>query len=398
MFAVISTATCAPAPAHTAPRFQRGINITRLFDAPIIRDGTYADPVFLPWTHELSQNELTQLRDTGFNFIRLPVDPGPFITMDNASRAKALSLLSDFLNAAMQSGFAVIVDLHPRLATPWSPAAILDAPDGPHFAQYEQFAEQLAHYLQTKNTSQLALELMNEPQSSCVRTNGADWTVFQSKLYADIRATVRKLPLVVTGGCYSSVDGLSNLNLQAFPDRNLYVMVHFYDPFDFTHQGASWSPYTRYIAGLRYPVRQQDEASAEAATQAWISHLGLIGAAYDTAVSQADGQLRSYFSIPYDRSIIDHRFDIAARWADSMRLSHSRIIVGEFGVMNEGGGLGSDGADVAARADWLHDVSSSADAHGFGWAVWGYHGAFGIVSDDPARTLDSSVTAALFKH
>ncbi|MDE2267239.1 MAG: hypothetical protein KGL29_15155, partial [Alphaproteobacteria bacterium] len=143
---------------------------------------------------------------------------------------------------------------------------------------------------------------------------------------------------------------------------------------------------------------QQDEASAEAATQAWISHLGLIGAAYDTALSQADGQLRSYFSTPYDRSKIDHRFDIAARWADSMRLPHSRIIVGEFGVMNEGGGLGSDGADVAARADWLHDVSSSADAHGFGWAVWGYHGAFGIVSDDPARTLDSSVTAALFKH
>jgi hypothetical protein len=64
--------------------------------------------------------------------------------------------------------------------------------------------------------------------------------------------------------------------------------------------------------------------------------------------------------------------------------------------MNEGGGLGMSSADRAARAAWLHDVASVAAARGFGWAVWGYHGGFGIVSNDPSRTLDPDVVSALF--
>jgi len=317
--------------------------------------------------------------------------------MDDTSRQATLNQVFDFLNAALQTGFSVIVDLHPRPGNKdWNTSAILDAPDGPKFTLYEQFAEQLAARLQARDSSRLALELMNEPQSPCVRTSGTDWTVFQQQLYSDIRKTAKTLRLVVTGGCFSSLDGLSNLDLHTFPDKNLFVMVHFYDPFQFTHQGAPWSPYTKYLAGLRYPVRAEDKPAADAASQAWISGPGPAGTDYDTAWSQAQSQLKNYFSNPYSRAAIGNRLDIISRWASTMGIPSSEIIMGEFGVMNEGGSLGTTPDALAARAAWLHDVSSLAAARGFGWAVWGYHGGFGIVSEDSARVLDPSVLSALF--
>lgn len=377
--------------------YRHGVNITRLFDSPLMQNGAYASPPFAPWTNEISQAELTRLRNAGFDLIRLPVDPGPFLAMDETSRQTVLNQVFDFLNAALQSGFNVIVDLHPRPGSKdWNASAILDAPDGPKFTLYEQFAEELAARLQARHPYRLALELMNEPQSECVRTSGTDWTVFQKQLYTDIRKTVQTLRLVVTGGCHSSVDGLSNLDLHALPDKNLFVMVHFYEPFQFTHQGASWSPYTKYLAGLRYPVLSGDEPAADTATQAWISGLGLTGTAYDTAWNQAQTQLKNYFSNLYTKTVAGKRLDIATHWAGTMGIPRSEIIMGEFGVMNEGGSLGTTPDALAARAAWLHDVSSISASRGFGWAVWGYHGGFGIVSDDSARVLDPSVLSALF--
>ena len=382
-------------PAHAAPDsvFRHGINITRLFDAPP-RTGNAS---FAPWTAEVSPAELKRLRAAGFDFIRLPVDPAFFLDADEASASRGFDQVFDFLHAALADGFAVVVDLHPRPgAKTWSPRGILDSPDGPNFTRYTQFAAAFAARLEALNTNRLALELMNEPQSPCLQTNGTDWTVFQARLLNRIRASAPSLALVATGGCFSSVDGLSRLDPHG--DPNLYVMIHYYEPFQFTHQGAPWSPYSRYVAGLRYPVRGEDRGEAEEASRALVNRASSAAANPDAAATQSENQLNSYFSHPLDAGAISQRFDLAAAWADSAGLPRSHIIIGEFGVMNEGGGLGTGVADRAARAQWLHDVALASAAHGFGWAVWGYHGAFGIVSNDPSRTLDSDVITALFQR
>jgi hypothetical protein len=373
--------------------YRHGINITRLFDAPPRAGATS----FAPWTAEVSPLELKRLREAGFDFIRLPVDPAFFLDADEAGAAQGLNQLFDFLRAAAADGFAVLVDLHPRPgAKVWSPRGILDSLDGPDFTRYTQFAATLAARLAADRNGRLALELMNEPQSPCAQTNGTDWTVFQARLLGRVRVSAPSLPLVVTGGCFSSIDGLAHLDVRN--DPNLYVMIHYYEPFQFTHQGAPWSPYSRYVAGLRYPVRGEDRASAEDASRTYVSRANLGNTSPDTAAAQSENQLNAYFSHPLDSDAISRRFDLAAAWADVAGLPHSHIIVGEFGVMNEGGGLGTAPADRAARALWLHDVASVAAAHGFGWAVWGYHGAFGIVSNDASRTLDRDVIAALFQR
>ena len=373
--------------AHAASPFHHGINVTRLFDTPD-RSGT---EIFAPWTNEISRAELARLRVAGFDFIRLPFDPGLLLDAPEAARDIALAQLFDFLRVAQQNGFAVIVDLHPRPGSPWSPSAILTTPDSPKFAQYSAFAKLLAARLQASGNPRLALELMNEPQSVCAKTSGTDWTVFQSALYRDVRASAPLLSLVVTGGCNSSVDGLAGLDLRELKDPRVYLMVHFYEPHLFTHQGAPWSALTRGLAGLTYPPEPAAEDGTLAESASWAQQKGLPPDNGD-----ADRKIRSYYAQPFGEHEIAARLGIAAAWADRQGLARDHVIVGEFGVMSEGGGLGASPAGLQSRATWLRDVSRAASHLGFGWAVWGYHGGFGIVSDNAARMLDPSVLAALF--
>ncbi len=398
-FAFYAVSCFTTAFAEGAPAFRHGINITRLFDTGTVHEGPGPTAIYAPWTHEISQQELQRLRAAGFDFIRLPIDPGLLLSAGPEQRRQALDQISDFLRAAMQTGFSVIVDLHPLPQNPnWSPSRIRDAPDGPNFTRYVGLALQLAAQLSAMPANRVALELMNEPQRTCIKTSGTDWSLFQHRLYSSLRKAAPELALVVTGGCNSSIDGLAGLNDIRPGDKNLFVMVHFYEPFIFTHQGAAWSPFARYLAGLRYPVRENDRGGTEAATMAWIRRLGLNGAASDAAQMQAQRELQGYFATPYTRATLAARFDVVAQWADQMNIPRDHILIGEFGVMSEGGGLGTSPEAQAARDEWLHDVASVASRRGFGWAIWGYHGAFGIVSEDPARTLDPGVLHALFGH
>jgi hypothetical protein len=42
-------------------------------------------------------------------------------------------------------------------------------------------------------------------------------------------------------------------------------------------------------------------------------------------------------------------------------------------------------ADPASRNAWIHDVRTALEADGIGWAMWDYHGGFGVVPDEKQR-------------
>ncbi|RUW38580.1 glycosyl hydrolase family 5, partial [Mesorhizobium sp. M8A.F.Ca.ET.021.01.1.1] len=93
-----------PALAATGEwRFRRGVNawpwfaLTREFPAPRT---DYAWPPFQSQRPVPTPDDLRRLRRTGLDFIRLPVDPGPFLAADAATRAKLLAMLDDAVAAA----------------------------------------------------------------------------------------------------------------------------------------------------------------------------------------------------------------------------------------------------------------------------------------------------------
>ena len=58
--------------------------------------------------------------------------------------------------------------------------------------------------------------------------------------------------IITSGPNWGGIDGLKKLKL--LPDRNVIYSFHCYDPFTFTHQGATWtSPAVRPLHDVPYP-------------------------------------------------------------------------------------------------------------------------------------------------
>jgi len=68
---------------------------------------------------------------------------------------------------------------------------------------------------------------------------------------AQIRQTNPRRVIFVEPGGWGSIEELKNLVLP--PDDNLIVLVHCYDPFLFTHQGADWTDGATPVTGIVFP-------------------------------------------------------------------------------------------------------------------------------------------------
>ena len=396
LFALRPAMASAAAEAH----FQHGINVTRLFDTPRLKPGAareYDVRPFKPWREQLREAELGGLRGAGFDFIRLPIDPGPFLALPQADRDGALDHVFDFVATARARDFGVVLDLHPRPdSKEWNAAALLQSLEGEKFLRFKAFVVRLGRRLAERGDPQIALELFNEPQRECKRGGAPDWTSFQGELLRAVRAEAASVPVVVTPGCLSSVDGLAHLDPDIVAGAHVYLMIHFYEPHAFTHQGASWSPPARLLAGLSFPIQPGDRDAARLATERWIA--GQAGGAAAATPEQrqfAERTVETYFARPVTAATIRERLSLAAAWADRAGLPRNRVMVGEFGVLRSGGIRMTPDPD-RARAAWLREVVSASDELGFSWAIWGYDGAFGIVTEGAGRKLEPFTLDALF--
>jgi endoglucanase len=80
-------------------------------------------------------------------------------------------------------------------------------------------------------------ELLNEPHD---RITDANLLSILNPALANVRASNPTRPVVIGGQNFSGINSLATLPLPN--DPNIIATFHYYDPFDFTHQGASFLP------------------------------------------------------------------------------------------------------------------------------------------------------------
>ncbi|MBZ9672401.1 glycoside hydrolase family 5 protein [Mesorhizobium sp. ES1-3] len=396
--ATAALSSAPPARAATGEwRFRRGVNawpwfaLTREFPAPRT---DYAWPPFQSQRPVPTPDDLRRLRQTGLDFIRLPVDPGPFLAADAATHAKLLTTLDDAVTAVIDADLGIIVNVQANGATHyWNPDRMVASTAAPEFVAYRTLVGTLAGRLQRFAQGMVALEPVNEPPQAC---SSNVWSNVQTALLTAARASSRTLPLVVTGGCGSMVSGLAALDpepLAAF--EPILFTFHFYEPYLFSHQGAPWmrEPVYRALNNVPWP------ASAGSLEQTLASVRARM--AQDTETSEADKHaayaetervLKVYFDARPDRWFIDKYIGQARDWADSHGIAPQRVIMGEFGALR------TDARYVAApnpdRARYISDVRQSAEASGFPWAFWDLFDGMGMM-DDKTRALDPAMVEAL---
>jgi endoglucanase len=309
-----------PETARTQP-FGRGVNLGEMLEAPHEGD----------WGPTLHEEYFAVIQAKGFDTVRLPVrwsahaGAGPSYTIDGAFMTR----VNQMVDAALAQGLKVVLDCHH-----WSPEyGLFQSPETYH-DEFIELWKQIATQFRDKSDA-LYLEPLNEPLGNLA----AVWNDLLAEVVVAIRAIDTTHTLVVTGPQGGAYD-LNDLRLP--DDDNLVATFHFYSPFTFTHQGASWTP--QFPAGVPWPGR-----NPAAATRA-----------------------------------IRDELDVAKAWSDAH--PDVPVLLGEFGAIAI--------ADVQGRANWIGYVRKQAELRGFGFTYWSFAGNFAIY-DTAAGAWDPLLTEAL---
>jgi endoglucanase len=378
---------------------RRAINVAQWFTWPRYEPAPATGILWPPYKKDVprppNERELADLKRAGFDTIRLPVDPAPFIVFEGERREEVYRLLFSAISRIRAAGLNVVVDLHPNSRhTTWGQHAVAAGADAPAFVSYLEVVREMARRLH-RHSKHAALELINEPRVKCAGAEQQRWQDMAKRLVASARSESKDLTLVLTGACVSSLEGLLALDPAPIGDDNLIYTFHFYDPFSFTHQGASFIPWPdKYLDEVPWPAAKRPIEQSLALIEKRVSaapNLDII--ARDRAADGARANLRKYYRSNASADLIRERFAKVSDWAKTHNISANRIFVGEFGVIRKN--AGSAGARCEDRMQWLHDVRSSAEQFGFSWAYFNYDGAFAIVSSDTDRTLDTDVLSSL---
>ncbi len=377
--------------------FKRGVNawpwfaLTREFPAPRT---DYDWPAFQSQRPVPTPADLARLRASGLDFIRLPVDPGPFLAFEGDRHAALTAMLIDAVNAAVAADLGVIVNVQANGATHyWNPDRMVSSTGASEFARYQAFVGELAGKLAGIAPGRIALEPVNEPPQDC--TSGT-WPKVQAALLTAARATAPNLPILVTGGCGSMVRGLTALDpapLAAF--EPILFTFHFYEPYLFSHQGAPWmrEPVYRALNNVPWPASAGTlEQTLASVRKRMAQDSETSKAAKKAAYAETERVLKVYFDAQPDRRFIDGYIAQVSAWADGHGIAPERIIMGEFGALR------TDARYTAApnpdRARYIADVRQSAEAAGFPWAFWDLFDGMGMM-DDTTRALDPAMVEAL---
>ncbi|MHA6718131.1 glycoside hydrolase family 5 protein [Sphingomonas sp. RS6] len=181
------------------------------------------------WGRAIEDADFPIIRAAGFDTIRLPVRwsahalaAAPY-TIDAAFLARVRHVV----DTARAAGLNVILNLHHYEEMATAPAA--------HAARFAALWQQIGSAFADEPVGSVWFELMNEPNGAL--DNGNLRTILEPAL-ANVRATNPTRPLIVGGENWSGIGSLRTLPLP--DDPYVVATIHTYDPFDFTHQGATW--------------------------------------------------------------------------------------------------------------------------------------------------------------
>jgi hypothetical protein len=140
------------------------------------------------------------------------------------------------------------------------------------------------------------------------------------------------LLLVLDGGEGGNLEGTTTLD--GFSgDPNILFSFRYYQPWQFTHQGLAGMA-AQYLTDVPYPARVRPMQESNDATAATIAAAPLAAAQKPQAKTTARHDLESYRASAFDRATVAGDFDKVARWAREHGVPAHRIILGEFGAMN----------------------------------------------------------------
>jgi len=313
----------------------RGINMGNYLEA----DGGEG-----AWTggRKIQSSDFVNIRNQGFTTVRIPMRWG-----DNAGVSEPFTLDSDFLARAkevvtwaLEADLKAVINVH-HYVDMMNESNRKDY----HISRLKEIWSQLFNEFSLNDypADKVVFEFLNEPNGAI---GYSDWnSILQDlsqMLWSHPSQTGRKIMIGTAN--WGGVPGLYELDL---PDdcspENTIITVHYYEPFHFTHYGASW------VEG---------------------SH------------NWTDNQ---WFGSEKEQAPLIKLFEDIEAWNQGKDFE---IFVGEFGVYTEY-------SDKAQQQAWTAFICREAEKRDFSWAYWEYASGFGAYDPVDERWRSSLIKALI---
>ncbi len=269
------------------------------------------------------------IKRAGFSSVRICLHPLRDGGIDSSGNLTSywLGVLDWAVEQALENRLLAVLDFHEFVAMGKAPLEL----KGKFLSFWRQVSDRYSGY-----PEEVLFELLNEPNSQLTPEL---WNSLLKEALQIVRETNPDRGVIIGPAFWNSIKYLERLELPE-EDRGIIVTVHYYEPFQFTHQGAKW-------AGLE----------------------GKVGVEWGGTEGEKEAIRRD--------------FSKAQSWAESRGRP---IFLGEFGVY--------DKASMVSRVRYLSFVARLAESLGWSWAYWQFDSDF-ILYDIPSNRWVEPVLRAL---
>ncbi len=314
---------------------------------------------------EFGESDVRLLSENGFKALRLPIDLDLYVQ----NRDEFLADMTGTVELQMNDSIFIVLDSFVNWTERYKMSLTIDyheydnsynttsCKDKQYLAMMAGVWKAVAAHYSTNLREDLFFELLNEPDMKNGKVTSADWTVAAQGMIDSIRTVDNKHTIIFGDAAWYSTELL--IKREPFKDDNIVYAIHSYEPFVFTHQGASWGD-AATIKNLPFPYTPEK----------WSEYSSDFGVKAST-VSWVKTAVKNYYKTGSKGYILSSLVKVK-KWAVENNVP---LVWNEFGAYNVK-------SDAESRLNYLTAVREISDTLQIPWQHWGYTGGFSVIEND----------------
>jgi len=312
---------------------------------------------------KFDESDIKLLADNGIKSLRFPIDLDIYTDWENYvagvyeditfDDANLFMVLDSFNVWTEKHNISFVIDYH-EYDNSYNKT---NAQDPRYVTMMARVWKHVAKHYASSPRDDLFFELLNEPDMSSGAVTSPLWRTAAQEIIDSIRVVDGKHTIIFGDAKWYSITALANG--QPLKDDNIVYAIHTYEPFIFTHQGASWTEHAD-VHDLKFPYD----------AETWSEDLSVYGIT-DASPKNSRTLVKNYPN-KANKEVMKTAIEKAKTWAVNNNLP---VIINEFGAYN----VVSDKQSVLNYMTVMREISEELQIP---LTHWGYTGGFSLFESE----------------